>query len=130
LILIAKMGLLLKSCGIACLQLSKNIMQIIIEPQVKEKLNALVRTLLQEGYYATEAAAYAYAQAIIDFIFTLPRRTARKTKDKRHGEFYATYKANRHTTWYVTFDVQDDIYLVRNVLNRRLSKVYCKVKIT
>ncbi len=55
-------------------------MQIIIEPLVTQKQVALIEVLLSKGYFATEAAAFAYADAISDFINTLPRQTAQKRK--------------------------------------------------
>jgi hypothetical protein len=34
-----------------------------------------------------------------------------------YGEYYAVYKANKHTTWYVIFDKTNDSYIIRNIIN-------------
>lgn len=90
---------------------------VVIKPLVKEKINTLFKALLEGGYFSQAENALAYCDKIEAFVFTIPRQTHRKTKNARHGEFYATFKPNRRTTWYITFDVADDVYLVRNVLN-------------
>ena len=97
-------------------------MPVIIEPLVTQKQVALIKALLSKGYFATEAAAFAYADAISDFINTLPRQTARKTKDSSYGNYYASYKANRRTTWYILFDVSGDRYIVRNLINNHTNE--------
>lgn len=96
---------------------SKKNMQVIVELQVTRKQVELVRALIRKGYFATEAAAFAYSDTISDFILTIHKQTARKTKDTSFGEFYATYKVNRHTTWYILFDKNEDRYIVRNLIN-------------
>lgn len=92
-------------------------MQIVVKPLVTRKQVELVRALIRKGYFATESAAFAYSDAISDFILTLPKQTARKTRNTSSGHLYATYKANRHTTWYILFDKSNDRYIVRNLIN-------------
>jgi hypothetical protein len=36
---------------------------------------------------------------------------------------YCKYKPNRNTTWYVFFDVENDVYLIKNIVNNH-SKDY------
>ena len=92
-------------------------MQVNIDPFVYQKLGDLIQVLLDKDYFATHAKALAYVDSIYKFIISIPRRTARNTKNNRYGNFYATYKANRRTTWYIMYDIEDDVYLIRNVIN-------------
>jgi hypothetical protein len=92
-------------------------MQIVVKPLVTKKQAELVRALIRKGYFASETAAFAYADAISNFIQTISKQTIHKTKDTSFGQYYATYKANRHTSWYVLFDMSNDRYIIRNLIN-------------
>ena len=79
-------------------------MQIIVEPLVQQKLSDLLQALLDKGYFATEDSATAYVRDIRSFIGSIPKRTFRKTKNNRYGEYYVIYKANCRATWYNIFN--------------------------
>jgi hemerythrin-like domain-containing protein len=92
-------------------------MELIIDPLVTRKQVALLKELIEKGYFSTDKAALSYAQNIRDFIYSLPDKAHHKTKDNSQGQYYASYKANKHTTWYVLFDITKDHYQIRNIIN-------------
>lgn len=75
---------------------------VVIKPLVSRKINELYVALLEDDYFSEEENALAYCNAIEAFVLSIPEQKHRKTKNNRHGEFYATYKANRRITWYAT----------------------------
>ena len=93
-------------------------MQVVVKPLVIQKLDELFIALLEKGYFADISNAKAYRKQLEDFVHLLPQHKHRCTKNKRWGEFYATYRANRRTSWYITFDTFEGIgYIVRNIFN-------------
>ena len=93
-------------------------MQVVVKPLVTQKLNELFIALLEKGYFADSSNTKAYKKQPEDFVHLLHRHRHRRIKNKRWGEFYATYKANRRTSWYITFDTFEGIgYIVRNIFN-------------
>ncbi len=99
--------------------------EVILLPSVKDKLKNLVFVLYEKEYFSFIENAENYVIAIYDFIYTIPSLKRRRTKNKKHGEYYCKYKPNKKTTWYITFDTEDDIYLVRNITNNH-SKDYTR----
>ena len=92
-------------------------MKVTISKTVTQKLGRLVDILLHEEYFATSANAYKYVDNIYDFIFTIEKRTAHKTKNSKNGSYYLIYKANKRTTWYITFNIRKDDYFIKNITN-------------
>ena len=93
-------------------------MQVVVKPLVIQRLDELFIALLEKGYFADISNAKTYKKRLEDFVHLLPRHKHRRTKNKRWGEFYATCKGNRRTSWYITFDTFDGIdYIIRNIFN-------------
>jgi len=97
--------------------------KIILAAELISKLNNLVDILFYKEYFDFIDSAKAYVDNIYDFIYTIPTLTRKRTKNKKHGAFYCSYKPNRNTTWYITFDAEDDVYLIKNITNNH-SKNY------
>ncbi len=91
--------------------------EIVIQQQVVRKLNNLLDVLLLQEYFIEEENALAYLKNIRDFIQTIPTLRHQPTKNSKHGAWYAEYKPNRRTTWFVTFDKKGDRYIIRNLIN-------------
>ena len=87
------------------------------------KLNSLVDILYYKEYFGFRDSAKDYVNAIYDFIYTIPTLKHRQTKNKKHGGYYCRYKPNKNTTWYITFDIEDDLYLIKDITNNH-SKDY------
>ncbi|RZK31165.1 MAG: hypothetical protein EOO61_18365 [Hymenobacter sp.] len=94
-----------------------------IAPLVDQKLDELFDVLLEENYFSDEENSRAYCNNIRTFIKSLPNHKYFSTKNKLWGTYYAAYKANRRTTWYITFDtVAGKGYLVRNIFNNHTEE--------
>ena len=62
-------------------------------------------------------SAFKYANNIYDFIYTIPQQRYKLTANKKLGTYYCSFKANRNTTWYITFDMQDNRYIIQDITN-------------
>lgn len=96
--------------------------QIIVEEGVRDKLNALVDILLDKEYFSYLENAEAYANRIYDFIYSIPTLKHKPTKRPEHGIYYCAYKANANTTYYITFDIVADHYLIKNILSNHTKE--------
>jgi hypothetical protein len=86
--------------------------EIILLPEVIYKLNQLVNILYEKEYFGFIDSAFNYANNIYDFIHTIPQQQHKLTANKKFGTYYCSFKANRNTTWYITFDKTDTRYLI------------------
>ncbi len=91
--------------------------EIILLPEVISKLNQLVNILYEKEYFGFIDSAFNYANNIYDFIYTIPQQRYKLTANKKLGTYYCSFKANRNTTWYITFDKQDNRYLIQDISN-------------
>lgn len=91
--------------------------KIIIYPVVKEKLFHLVDVLFENEYFGFVESAIEYKDRIVHFISTIPSLKKKQTKNNKYGAWYCSYKPNRNTTYFITFDYEDDIYLIKNIIN-------------
>jgi hypothetical protein len=46
----------------------------------------------------------------------------RETKNKKYGKWCCRYSPNKHTSWYVTFDFQDDIFILKFITNNHTAE--------
>jgi hypothetical protein len=58
-----------------------------------------------------------YVLNIIDFIYSIPSLKRKVTNDSRFGKYYCTYKHSSKTSWYISFDVEDNLYNIKKVTN-------------
>ena len=89
--------------------------QVKTDDSVVLKLVELVFVLVDKGYFTYFENAIPYVQGIRNFINELPSHRKRTTKNNRYGQYYCTYKPNKRTLYYITFDIEDDFYLVKNI---------------
>jgi hypothetical protein len=90
---------------------------IVLTERVIIRLSRLVSILVQNGYFVYWENAEKYVDALEQFTLSIPAQTRRLCKNNSYGKWYCTYKVNRHTTWYFTFDTNEEYFVVRNVLN-------------
>lgn len=57
---------------------------------------------------------------MILFLVSLTILTKEASNNKL-GAFYSSYKANRNTTWYISFDRNEDRYVIQNITNNHSS---------
>jgi hypothetical protein len=77
------------------------------------RLSGMTAMLLAKNYFSFLADADAYVNTLVDFIYTIPGQKHRATVLPKYGKFYARYKQNKHTTYYITFDKIDEKYLIK-----------------
>lgn len=99
--------------------------KIVVSTLVKEKLNELIKILYEEEYFGFKQSAEDYVHKIIEFIYAVPTLPRKKAKNNIYGNFYCTYKHSYNTSWYITFDVEDETYLIKNIANNH-SKDYAE----
>lgn len=91
--------------------------EIIIQPLVNYKLNKLLKAIHDIKYFGSKEGAKAYVDLLIRFIYNIPNERCRKTKVETYGEWYCTYKPNKKTSYFITFDKKDDRFIIKNIFN-------------
>jgi hypothetical protein len=86
--------------------------EVIVLPELEDKIFKLVFTLYHEEYFGFLETTYEYIDKIVDFIYTIPKQQYKTTYNKKLGTYYCSFKANRNTTWYITFDKEEEKYIV------------------
>ena len=90
---------------------------------VDQKLDQLFDVLLEEDYFSERSNALQYCNNIRAFIKSLPDQKHYLTSNNQWGTYYALYKANRRTTWFIIFDnIDDELLLVRNIFNNHTEE--------
>ena len=101
-------------------------MRVIAKPEVYGYLEELVNVLYENGYFGFEDDAIEYVK---DLVFDIEKNLHTKLKKRapkyfeRYGKglYYAGFKKNKRTTWYVFFtkymENEEEIYLVRYIAN-------------
>jgi hypothetical protein len=96
---------------------------IKIDEDVNNLLGDLVITLIDEGYFVENIKAIAYVQEIYTFIRTIPTLRQRNTTNNEKGTYYAAFKINRRTSWYILYDINTDgDFLIRHVMNNHSNE--------
>ncbi len=108
-------------------------MKVVVLPGVQGYLDALVPLLHSKGYFSYEEGAIRYIHGLLDEIrATLPGRLHRPAPSRFDpegvGVWFASYRKNRNTTWYVFFTLYNDggetVYLVRRIENNHTAAQY------
>jgi hypothetical protein len=84
---------------------------------VSEKLKELSKTLYDNEYFGFLEDSEMYVEYLKEFIYSIPTLKRKRTANPKNGVFYCKYKHNHKTTWYASFDIQNDFYLVKNITN-------------
>ena len=79
-------------------------------------LHRLAYILLAKQYFSFKKDALKYADDLKNFVYSIPAQKHYTTKLPKYGKFYARYKPNKHTTYYITFDKIDEKYLIKNII--------------
>ena len=91
--------------------------KVKFDPLASETLNKLIPILYNNGYFATGEYAKLYVDAIITFFLSISTRVSHTALNTKYGLHYCQYKPNRRTTWYILFDKEEEIYVIRNIIN-------------
>jgi len=106
-------------------------MKVIFSPQVRTYFQELEDILFQEEYFGFEDSAIRYVRELFfEIRDSLPNKLKKPapTYFNRYGKHlsYATFKKNDNTQWYVFFNYEDDIYLVRYIGNNHTCAQHIK----
>jgi hypothetical protein len=108
-------------------------MKVAALPEVQQYLESLKKILLEREYFGFEESAQRYVDDLFwDIKTTLPTRLSRPAPKHfdRYGKNmeYATFRKNKHTTWYAFFTTYrengEEIYLVRYIANNHVIAQY------
>lgn len=108
-------------------------MKVLFLPEVRHYFKELSIILYQKEYFGFFERALQYADGLFSEIENnLPnkqRKIAPKYFDRYgKGMFYATFKKNKNTSWYVFFNHYDKegevIYFVRYISNNHMIAQY------
>ena len=100
-------------------------MQIIFDPNVREYLKEVSEILYEKEYFGFAENAIEYIDSLISDISKTLHLCVRKPAPpyfSRYGKelFYSVFKKNDNTQWYVFFNYEDDIYLIRYIGNNHI----------
>ena len=107
--------------------------RVVAIPEVIDYLNELVDILYEKQYFSFEDSSVDYVVEIFEDIITnLPVKPSKPAPIKfdkyRKNMEYAAFRKNKHTTWYVFFDVykeyEEKIFLVRHIENNHTAAQY------
>ncbi len=92
--------------------------EIILLPHVVDDLVELVNILYQQEWFGFFENSLDYVDSIIDFAFSISELKCKLTKKNKYGKYYCTYKS-KPTAWYVVFDIEDNVYLIKLITNSK-----------
>jgi hypothetical protein len=108
-------------------------MKVLFLPEVRSYFEELSIILYQKEYFGFFESALQYADELFSEIeYSLPNRPkkiAPKYFEKYgKGLFYATFKRNKNTSWYVFFNTyytkEETVFFVRYVSNNHVIAQY------
>ncbi|MDR1984744.1 MAG: hypothetical protein LBQ28_07975 [Prevotellaceae bacterium] len=104
-------------------------MKVLFLPEVRDYFKELAEILYKKDYFGFQETAIQYAEDLFyDIADTLPSRVKKiaPTHFDRYGKdmFYAVFIKNKHTQWYVFFNIYIDngetVYLGRYISNNHV----------
>ena len=109
--------------------------QVKTTPEVLKYFNNLIDILYENDYFGFEEDAIQYVTDLFEDIKTnLPTKTRKPAPEHfvEYGKdlYYAKFKTNRHTMWYVFFTIHYDKFskmqtlLIRYVSNNHMISQY------
>jgi len=98
-------------------------------PEIEIYLSELIELLYEKDYFSFPDQAIDYVRKIREYIeneiYTALKRKAPEYFSQYGKEMsFFTYKANNNTSWYIFFQQQHDIYLIRYITNNHVSAKY------
>ncbi|MFM2392766.1 MAG: hypothetical protein RLZZ546_748 [Bacteroidota bacterium] len=95
--------------------------KIILTPELIKKLSLLINNLHNEKYFGTKKLSQNYVNKIFNFIEKIGNQKKYLCINSKHGSFYCKLVMNRKTTYYITFDQEDDNFLIKNFFTNHES---------
>lgn len=95
--------------------------RVIISAIVRQKIDDLIEILYKENYFSYIENAIAYADEIVDFMYTIPEQKRRLVINPTKGRWYCQYKRSRRTFWFVLFDTDGETFFIQDVFNNHVA---------
>ena len=95
--------------------------KVILLAEAEEMLQDLIFILFKEKYFSFLQNSLEYVDLIYDFIYTVPTQRKKATHRNRYGNWYCAFKINKHTTWYISFNVEGDEYNITHITNNHTA---------
>lgn len=104
-------------------------MMVIFDSEVEEYLSYLVNILYERDYFGFKESAYQYVDGLIDDIYYNLNSKLKKPAPSyfsKYGKnmYYAIFRKNYNTQWYVFFNEEDDLYYIRYIGNNHTCSQY------
>lgn len=96
--------------------------RVVLTSFADNKLQDLVDILYVNEYFGFRADAKKYVDRIYAFIYSIPRRKKYRTRKNDYGEYYCKYKPNKKTSYFITFDTENELYLIKNIITNHTSE--------
>jgi len=106
-------------------------MRVNIPSDMEDYLFDLIDLLYNKGYFSF----YENAEKYIDNFFNnirneLPLKLKNKApkyfNSNSKNLFYVFYKPNKHTIWYIFFQIKDGCYLIKHITNNHISGAHIR----
>jgi hypothetical protein len=103
--------------------------KIIFSTEAKIFLKELLLQLYTKGYFSFWNNAREYVKQIVyyivQYIGVLPGKNAPPHFNRYSSNLkYITYRANKTTSWYIFYQQQDNVYLIRHITNNHVAAQY------
>jgi hypothetical protein len=101
----------------------------VFSPQVRVYFQELEDILFEKEYFGFEDSSIQYVRKLFfEIRDTLPNRLKKPAPPyfNRYGKgmYYAVFKKNNNTSWYVFFNYEDDVYYIRYIGNNHTCSQY------
>jgi len=98
-------------------------------PEIEYYLSDLIELLYAKGYFSFPDQAINYVRRLREYIENEIQTTHKRKAPEyflQYGKdmFFIIYKANSNTIWYIFFQQQNDVYLIRYITNNHVSAKY------
>lgn len=105
---------------------------VVFSPLVEDDLLKLVDILIDEGYLYSYPFAMKYVDELIEYIEEHIEHSVRKTAPsffRKYGNElkYITYNSTNDTTWYILFEVYDEVFFVKYITNNKFEGQYFNI---
>ncbi|MGB6082917.1 hypothetical protein [Moheibacter sp.] len=100
--------------------------KVIIEKSVMDYFDGLIFKLFEEEYFGFLDASLNYVDKILDFLLRDLPDTPHKISPSElvsYGSYYTFHKANNTTTWFIFFEIKEDKFVVRKILNNHQPEI-------
>jgi len=99
--------------------------KIIYSDEVKVYLDKLVVILFNKEYFGYKVTAQEYVDRIthdIERHIDIKKHKPTPPGLRKYGKYYASFHANKRTTWYVIFNKRDGLYNINYITNNHVGK--------